>query len=191
MFSPVLRTTPGGEMTNPTASPGRQVRLNGQAKPYSVHLMDQPGGVATRDLHRRVHRPRNRCGRPDTHYALDDWSADRPPSQCACAITRSHCGVLLQSRRVAPSLTAARVLITGKRREPPSRRLRPRPSFCLYSSGCDHLWCFSTPYPAWGPAHPEQGMCPGEAHTNRGEQSTCMRGELRWHVSQRAPWQPL
>ena len=52
-------------------------------------------------------------------------------------------------------------------------------------------WCFSTPYPAWGPAHPEQGMCPGEAHTNRGEQSTCMRGELRWHVSQHAPWQPL
>ena len=42
--------------------------------------MDQPGGVATRDLHRRVHRPRNRCGRPDTHCALDDWSdgdADR------------------------------------------------------------------------------------------------------------------
>ena len=47
--------------------------------------------------------------------------------------------------------------------------------------------CFSTPYPAWGPAHPEQGMRPGEAHTNRGEQSTCMLCELCWRVSQHVP----
>ena len=49
--------------------------------------------------------------------------------------------------------------------------------------------CFSTPYPAWGPAHPEQGMCPGEAHTSRGEQPTCMPCDL--YVLQRSrPLQP-
>ena len=50
--------------------------------------------------------------------------------------------------------------------------------------------CFSTPYPAWGPAHPEQGMCPGKpiltvASSPRACCLSCAGVNL-----QHAPWPP-
>ena len=64
----------------------------------------------------------------------------------------------------------------------------PEPS--LYSSHCDHPVFLNT-LPSVGPCSPRAGYVSGEAHTNRGEQSTCMLFELCWRVSQHAPWRPL
>ena len=64
----------------------------------------------------------------------------------------------------------------------------PKPS--LYSSHCDHPVFLNT-LPSVGPCSPRAGYVSGEAHTNRGEQSTCMLFELCWRVSQHAPWRPL
>ena len=86
--------------------------------------MDQPGGVATRDLHRRVHRPRNRCGRPDTLHALDDWSADGRPRN---ALAQSR-AVMWRASPVAASCSLPDYGACPRHRQTTRATVGPAPS---------------------------------------------------------------
>ena len=70
---------------------------------------------------------------------------------------------------------------TGATRKPPHEPPPP--------PRCDHPVFLNT-LPRVGPCSPRAGYVSGEAHTNRGEQSTCMLFELCWRILQHAPWPP-
>ena len=154
----------------PVASlpPPRFHRLASLASPPSPRLPRLVFFDSTRSSRRR---PSRRCARvaaqavPPSHHPSQ---SHRPIRRLCrrprrCHYTTARAGTTARTDAAAPSHARSRAQPPPQLTPPPKPQAPPvshRTSRRRHRAAKTR--CFSTPYPAWGPAHPEQGMCPGK-----------------------------